>query len=66
MLLSEGHADAWRYPLGMLWDEQVLVVERLNRREATRATLLQSAVSGVLSKEANKAFSEIIKDLDDS
>lgn len=44
-------------------DEASLVVERVNNSHATQATLLQMAVSGVLSKKANKAFQEQIKSL---
>lgn len=45
----------------MVWDETNLVVDRLNGQEATRAVLLQMAVSSVLSKEAGKKFDKMIK-----
>jgi hypothetical protein len=62
-LLANGHIEAQHYPLGMVWDEASIVVEHVNRLEATRATLLQMAVSSVLSKEAGKLFREQIQRL---
>lgn len=47
----------------MLLDEYNLVVERINGLEVTRATLLQLAVSSVLSKKAGKVFDKQIKRL---
>jgi hypothetical protein len=46
-----------------VWDEARLVAERLNGLEATRASLLKLAVSGVLSEEAGKEFAKTIKSL---
>lgn len=61
LLLDHGHPEARRYTIGMVWDETNLVVDRLNGQEATRAVLLQMAVSSVLSKEAGKKFDKMIK-----
>lgn len=47
----------------MLLDEHNLVVERLNGMEVTRATLLQLAVSSILSKKAGKEFDKSISAL---
>lgn len=47
----------------MLLDEHNLVVERLNGLEVTRATLLQLAVSSILSKKAGKEFDKNIATL---
>lgn len=44
-------------------DEARLVVQRVNNGHVTTATLLQGAVSGVLSKKANKEFQKQIKRL---
>lgn len=65
LLLSEGHSDAWEYPLGTLSDEARLVIERMNRMEATRVTLLQVAVASVVSKDAGRLFRESIDRLTD-
>lgn len=61
--MEHGHPHAWHYPLGMLHDEARLVVQRVNNSHVTTATLLQQAVSGVLSKEGNKTFQKTIKSL---
>lgn len=58
-----GHTNALDYPIGMVWVEAEWVVYHLNRAEATRATLLQLAVSSVLSNKAGKRFKEEIKKL---
>lgn len=47
----------------MLLDEHNLVVEHINGVEVTRATLLQQAVSSVLSKQAGKEFDKTIASL---
>lgn len=62
-MLEHGHAEARKYPLGMLSDEVALVVERLNGAEVTRATLLRLAVSSVISKEAGRLFTKQINKL---
>lgn len=65
LLMTNGHVDAQSYPVGMVWDEAAIVVENVNRMEATRATLLQMAVSSVLSKEAGKLFRETVNRLNE-
>lgn len=61
--MAHGHFEARYYPLGMLTGEANLIVRRDNNGHVTTATLLQQAVSGVLSKKANKAFEKTIKTL---
>lgn len=51
------------YPVGKVWSEAQLVIERLNSLEVTRATLLQLAVSSVLSKEAGEEFRKALDSL---
>jgi hypothetical protein len=63
LLLGAGHPDAPLYPVGMVSDEADLVAQRANVAEATRAVLLQMAVSSVLSKQADEQFQEVIKRL---
>jgi hypothetical protein len=65
LLLANGHSEAPRYPLGVLWDEAQIVVARENRHFATTAILLQMAVSSMFSKDAGKQFNQTIKDLND-
>lgn len=47
----------------MVWVEAEMVVSRLNQQEATRAVLLQMAVSSVLSKKAQARFDKQVKAL---
>lgn len=61
--MAHGHPEARKYPLAMLLDEFCLVIERLNAAEVTRATLLQSAISSVLSKKGGKVFDKTVKNL---
>lgn len=63
LLLSEGHPDAPHYPIGMVWDEARLAVERINRFHATQAVLVQQAVSSILSKDGAKEFKKTITGL---
>lgn len=63
LLISEGHADAHSYPIGMVWDESRLAVERINRFHATQAVLTQQAVASILSKDGAKEFKNTITEL---
>lgn len=63
LLLDHGHPLARQYPLGMMMDEASIVIRRVNNGHVTQATLLQGAVSGVLSKKANKEFQKQINRL---
>ncbi|MFC3724406.1 hypothetical protein [Neoaquamicrobium sediminum] len=47
----------------MVWVEAGLVVQRINRMEATRALLLRDAVSAVITKKAQNKFKETIDKL---
>lgn len=44
-------------------DEGNIVVERVNAMEATRATLLQLAISGILSEKSGKLFQKKLAEL---
>ena len=66
MLLSDGHVYAPHYPIGMVWDECLLAVERRNIAHATQAFLIQLAVSSILSKDSAKEFRKEIKRLNES
>lgn len=63
LLLSHGHPEAGDYPLGTLWVESQLVVERLNQQAVTQAVLLQLAVGSILSKKTGSEFKKTIKKL---
>ena len=63
LLLEYGHPEAMKYPLGMVYDESNLIIERQNSRIATEVLLLQQAVNGLLSKEGRKQFTKTLKTL---
>ncbi len=62
-MLANGHPEARRYPVGMLWDESRIVVERVNGVLATQAILLRQAITSVFSEEGAKGFSVTISKL---
>lgn len=61
LALSQGHAEAWHYPLGMLYDECDLIIERENNRIITEAQTLQLAMASMFGNEGRKAFTERLK-----
>lgn len=65
LLLDSGHAHAFQYPLGMVWEEARLVVERRNHTSAHETALLHAAAAAIFSKEGMKNLKKILKELDD-
>lgn len=63
LLLAEGHVDAQFYPLGMVFVETEIAVDRINAAFVTQATLTQLAVGSLLSKEQAKEFKNTTKKL---
>lgn len=61
LLIDHGHTEARSYPLGMLWDESSLVIERENGAMVTQANLLQQAIHSVLSKKARESFQKSLR-----
>lgn len=66
LLLAHGHPFARKYPVGMVWEEATLVVERINREAASNTALLQLAAGSLLSKEAGKQLKKTLKELLDN
>lgn len=66
LLKDAGHPTAHRYPIGMVFDEAALVVERRNSDQATATALLQLAVASILDKKAGKKLGKTLKDLQGS
>lgn len=62
LLRANGHPEAWRYPLGRLQDECLLVTQRINANLALEAVLIQAAVSatpnGFVDKSTAKKMNE--------
>lgn len=65
LLLDHGHHYARFYPVGMVWEEAQIVVERVNHEEASRTALLQIAGSAVMSQKGAKLLQKILKDMTD-
>lgn len=61
--MDHGHPLARLYPVGMVWDESNLVVERVNGQIITEANLLKAAIHGVLSKESRNLFDKMVGSL---
>ncbi|MNF10611.1 hypothetical protein D3C80_2116060 [compost metagenome] len=57
------------YCVGKVWEENQLIVERINRNHATTATVLSAVMTAAVAsfgkkgREANKALSDLIKEL---
>jgi hypothetical protein len=64
LLLDHGHPHAGLYPIGRVWDEASLVVERENRRLKTEAILIQAAAGSIISEQVGKQFDELVEGLD--
>jgi hypothetical protein len=47
----------------MVWDEAAIAKERINSMEVTRASLMQQAISSILSKKAGSAFQKNVASL---
>jgi hypothetical protein len=70
-LLAEGHVNAELYTIGKVWEENQLVVERVNRHHATTATILSAVMTSAVAafgkkkdaETAGKALTELIENL---
>lgn len=70
-MLAEGHVNAEQYYVGKVWEENQLVVERVNRHHATTATVLSAVMTSAVAafgkkedaKKAGKALAELIENL---
>lgn len=68
-LLDHGHRYAESYYVGKVWEENQLVVDRINRNHATSATVLSAVMTAAVAsfgkkgRDANKALADLIKDL---
>ena len=69
--MAEGHKDAERYYVGRVWEENQLVVERINRHHATTATILSAVMTSAVAafgkkedaRKAGKALTELVENL---
>ena len=63
LCLSEGHVDAFEYPLGRISDEANFIHERNNARIVTEAQLRRAAGVSLFSDKGRKEFSKLTKQL---
>lgn len=47
-MLDAGHPEAWWYPLGMVWDESNMVLERQNQALIQQSILMQQVILSVI------------------
>ena len=64
LLLAEGHASAYGYSIGRVYDESNLVMERQNARMKLETVLAQHAHGAVTSKKGGTALQRLLKKLD--
>lgn len=63
-MLSNGHPDAFDYPLGFLADEVAMLVERQNTLMATLGVIVQGAGGSIVGgKKGAENFTKLIKQL---
>ncbi|NSZ63487.1 hypothetical protein G6L16_009055 [Agrobacterium tumefaciens] len=73
-MLAEGHVHAEHYTVGKVWEENQLVVERVNRHHATTATILSAVMTSAVAafgkkkdaEKAGEALKELIENLNGS
>lgn len=66
LLLASGHPQAMHYPIGRVFDEAALVVERRNGELVTMGVLIQAATATTgfaASKETAGHFTKLIEEL---
>lgn len=63
LLQANGHPAVRQYPVGRVWEEAELVVERLNREAATQATVLHAAYAATQTKKGSQHFNKLVKRL---
>jgi len=62
--LANGHSDAFHYPLGRLFDESNIVLERDHGQMRVDAVLAQHAFGAVMSKRGGSSLRTFLKKLD--
>lgn len=70
LLLSQGHTQARRYPIAVVWSETRIIRQRESRQRQQEAILVQAAVATAIgqafgNKDATKAFNDLLKRMDD-
>lgn len=63
--MAEGHPEAAKYRVAVVWSEVRIVRERLSRRARDEAILMQTVITSVLSKDGSKVLNKLLKDMED-
>jgi len=66
LLLSEGHSEARRYPVVMVWNEARIVRERHANRRARDSAVTQLVLSTLFSKKAGKELEKLLNKVAES
>lgn len=61
--MDHGHLRAREYPIGMVWEEVRIVVDRMKSDNAMRAILMRAAISATKTEDAASAFDKMIGEL---
>lgn len=65
LLLSEGHPDARRLPVAVVWSEARIIRQRHARRMQNEAVTMQTVIGSLFSKEGGKALEKLLNRMDD-
>lgn len=63
LLLAEGHANVFEYPIGFLVEEAEIATARINTQIATEAISINMAINACFSKPAAQAFAKYLTKL---
>jgi len=63
LLLDHGHQHARFYPIGMVFEEAMIVVERVNQETASHMALMNLVGHAVMSKKGASALKKALKEL---
>jgi hypothetical protein len=60
LLLAEGHSEARRYTVAMVWNEALIVRQRHHLRRSRDAAVTQLVLSTLFSKKAGKELQKLL------
>ena len=60
LLLSEGHAEARRYPVAVVWSEAHIIRERNAHRRMRDSAITQLVLSSLFSKKGSKELEKLL------
>lgn len=63
LLLSEGHRDARRYPVAVVWSEVEIVRQRNSMRRHRDTAVTQMILGSLFSKSAGKTLPKLLNEV---